>query len=122
MAEAHVLCDRVGILDGGRIVAGGRVGDLLARHGTGASVQFRARRPLERTVLLALPGVTACGCDAGVWSLSTSSVGETVAALMGVVVSGNHELLELRVLRPTLEDAFLSLTGRRWQAPAGGEP
>jgi ABC-2 type transport system ATP-binding protein len=118
MAEAHVLCDRVGILDGGRIVAAGRVGELLARHGANASVQFRSRKPFEGAQLMSLPGVTACVCDAGCWSLSTSAVNETMAALMGVVVSENHELLELRVLRPTLEDAFLSITGRRWQAPA----
>jgi ABC-2 type transport system ATP-binding protein len=122
MAEAQTLCDRVGILEGGRMVAAGPVGDLIAKHGSVARVQFRARQSLEQSRLLSLSGVTECSFDAGIWSLSTSSVNETVVVLMGVVSSGGNELLELQILRPTLEDAFLSVTGRRWQKPPEGDP
>ncbi len=121
MAEAHLLCDRVGILDGGRMAAAGTVGELIAKHGASSRVQFRTRKPLEGAQLLSLPGVKACGCDAGIWSLSTSSVNETVVGLIAAVGAGGNELLELQILRPTLEDAFLAVTGRRWQMSAEGE-
>jgi ABC-2 type transport system ATP-binding protein len=122
LAEAQILCDRVGILDAGRMVAAGTVGELLAKHGTSASVQFRTRRPLERERLLSLPFVKDCGFDAGIWSVATASVNETVVGLIAVVGSGGNELLELQVLRPTLEDAFLNITGRRWQNFPEGAP
>jgi ABC-2 type transport system ATP-binding protein len=121
MAEAHLLCDRVGILEGGRMVAAGTVGDLIAKHGASSTVQFRTRQSLEMGFLLSLPGAKECGCDAGIWSVSTSSVNETVVGLIAAVGSGGNELLELQVLRPTLEDAFLAITGRRWQKPAEGD-
>jgi ABC-2 type transport system ATP-binding protein len=121
MAEAQALCDRVGIIDEGRIVASGTTGDLLARHGPAASLQFRTRMEVEGPLLLSLPGVTACRSEGGLWILSTTSVNSTLAGLVSVIAAGGNEFRDLRITPPTLEDAFLSLTGRRWQGPPGDE-
>jgi ABC-2 type transport system ATP-binding protein len=121
LGEAQILCDRVGILDEGRIVAVGTVEELLAKHGSGARVQFRSRRALERSQLLLLPGATDCASDAGRWTISTDSANETVVGLVGVLGTGGNDLLDLQITRPTLEDAFLSLTGRRWQTSSQEE-
>jgi ABC-2 type transport system ATP-binding protein len=119
LAEAHALCDRIGILDDGRIVAASAIDELLARHGSSPGVQFRAKRTLDMSQLVALPGVTSCRSEGGLWSLSTTSVNETVVGLVGIISSGGNELLELQITRPTLEDAFLSLAGRSWRKPRG---
>lgn len=121
MAEAQALCDRIAILDEGRIVASAKTEDLLAGQAMQASLQFRTRAPLARLQILALPGAKGCQAIDGGWVVATSAVNETLAALAIVLRESGNELLELQVVRPTLEDAFLSITGRRWK-PMEGTP
>jgi ABC-2 type transport system ATP-binding protein len=119
LAEAQGLCDRVAILDQGRIVAEARPSELVAGSRSGSSIEVATARPLEESRLLALPGVTGCRRRDGGWVLGTCDVNATITALVRSVESDGNEFLDLRVVRPSLEDVFLSLTGRAW--PAGQE-
>src|SRR5262245_14020249 len=88
MEEAERLCDRVAILDHGKVLAEGTVEELLARHGGNSVVTVRRADGEER-----------------------SETADPVAALeRALAVKG---VLGVRVDRPDLEGVFLSLTGRR---------
>jgi len=121
IGEAHSLCDRVAILDRGRIIAVARPSDLIAGSARSSSVEVRTLRRLEESQLVSLPGVTGrCRRD-DAWVLGTSNVNETILGLARVVESSGNEFLDLRVLRPSLEDVFLSLTGRMWSGEEDGK-
>jgi len=70
--------------------------------------------PIEESWLRSLPGVTACRRDAGGWLLETGHVNETIVGVVRGIESGKNELVDLRIVRPSLEDVFLSLTGQAW--------
>ena len=120
LAEAQDICDRVAILDAGRIVAAGTPATLIAATPARSSVAVRTAKALEVSLAEGLPGVTASRLEDGRWVLETVDVGRTVAALMKAVEAGGHELVELQIVRPSLEDAYFSLTGRRWTNSGGG--
>ena len=110
--EAHLLCDRLAILRGGRIAATGRPDDLIARSPARPVVTLRTAAPVPLAPLRALEGVSAVEPfgDDGV-RFQAAHLGRAVAAVVGLLEREGHELLDLRVSRPSLEDAFLELTG-----------
>jgi ABC-2 type transport system ATP-binding protein len=111
--EAEALCDRVAIVDSGRIVALGSPAELVAAAKLPTRIAFASTRPLDPAALRALPDVAAV--EDGV--LATSRVHATVAGLVRAVEAAGGELTALTVRAPSLEDAFLVLTGKR----IGGE-
>ncbi|HEY4989067.1 MAG TPA: hypothetical protein VII09_04630, partial [Opitutaceae bacterium] len=88
--------------------------ELLAAHASSPAIQFRARARLGAAQLESLPGVTDCRGEGEAWTLTSSDVNGTIVGLVRSIEASGNELLDLRIMRPTLEDAFLSLTGRRW--------
>jgi ABC-2 type transport system ATP-binding protein len=115
MDEAERLCDRIGVVDRGKVIALGTPASLIASLGAEHVVRFSctegAAIPME--ALQTLPGVrvaTAWG-DAG-YELQVGAVHETVPALLGLVAARGATLGELRTHSPTLEDVFVALTGR----------
>ena len=110
--EAEELCDRVAIIDRGRIVASGAPRDLIAQSHALQSVTLVTSRPLEAARLAALPGVSALAAEReGVEvRFQTSDATATLAALTTLLASTRAELVELQVKKATLEDVFLGLT------------
>ena len=86
MDEAHALCDRVGIMDQGKLIALGTPASLVASLGAEHVIQFARRRRRRRcrpTMLLrALPGVSDVRHENGSVSLATSEVHRAVPALL----------------------------------------
>jgi ABC-2 type transport system ATP-binding protein len=113
--EAQDLCDRVAILDGGRIVAAARPSELIAASRAPARVWVRTRDPLGEARLSGIDGVSACRRKGEGWLLETGRAGDTIAALARSVQGAGDEFIELRIVRPSLEDVFLALTGRTWE-------
>lgn len=113
LAEVEAVCERVVIIDRGRIVTTARIDDLAARrHG----VRLRVGSPSEGLVgqLRAIDGVTEVSSSAaGAFEIAAST--EVRAAVARVAVAA--DLLELSAL-DSLEDAYLELTGAR---PDAGE-
>ncbi|MFM7259348.1 MAG: ABC transporter ATP-binding protein [bacterium] len=94
MEEAAKICDRVGIVDHGRMLDVGTVGELVARHG-GQSAVIVERSGAEERILTADP------------------VAEVVREFARVGAAGERgEVTGLRIERPDLETVFLALTGR----------
>jgi ABC-2 type transport system ATP-binding protein len=111
--EAHQLCDRIAIIDHGRVIAMGKPDELIAGAKTGAKIVLKTRTPLDALMLSALPGVVSAECGEGEWRLSTGNVSQTIFALIKRLDSDGNELLDLQIRRPSLEDVFIELTGNR---------
>lgn len=113
MDEAHVLCDRVGIMDRGHLIALGTPRELVASLGAEHVVEFGVdgEAPPD-PVLTALPGVHGVTRRDGHISLATAELHATVPALLDSLRTVGVPLSLLSTHSATLEDVFVALTGR----------
>jgi len=114
MDEAERLCDRVGIMDHGRIIALGTPQQLIASVGGDHIVEFATAgdRAIDSALLTKIPGVRSHRIDASVHQLSVVDLHTTVPRVFAAMDSAGLELAEFRTHSATLEDVFVSLTGR----------
>lgn len=112
MEEASRLCDRVAIMDRGRILTLGRPAALVAALGADQIVEFRARGEVAAERLAALPGVRGAVRTDDAWQLSVRRIDEALPALLGELEHCGVALESLATHQATLEDVFVSLTGR----------
>ena len=111
MEEAERLCDRVAIMDSGRIIALDTPEKLIRGLGADSRVIFSVDGGLVRESLQALDGmsrVEQSGERVIVYGRGETLVGEVVNAL----TAGSVRFRDLRTEQPTLDDVFLTLTGR----------
>ena len=113
MEEAQRLCDRVAIVDHGRIIATDAPDKLVAQHFQEEAIEFELNRKLDNEDLSTLAGVTNVIQENGKVTVFSNTVPATVAALLDLAKQKGFELTNLYVRRATLEDVFLKLTGRR---------
>ncbi len=112
MEEAEVLCDRVAIMDHGRILEMGTVDELVSKRFKERAVRFDRIDTIADETLTALPDVTSIKHDGDAVMLYTRDVASTVGALLALTESHGIEPHDLGIRRATLEDVFLDLTGR----------
>ena len=112
MEEAEVLCDRLAIVDHGRILESGTVKELVGRHFHERAVQFDRIDALGDERLAAIAAVSSVAHERGEVVLYTSDVPATIAGVLQHATAVGVEPENLTVRRPTLEDVFLVLTGR----------
>jgi ABC-2 type transport system ATP-binding protein len=117
MEEAERLCDRVAIIDHGRIIALGSPRELIARLGGQHVVEFSLQDQQE-TGLLAeswneLPGVTGCRYESGVVHLSVTEPHVVLPALLDGLAQRGGRLASLITRHASLDDVFIMLTGRQ---------
>ena len=115
MEEAERLCDRVGIIDGGRLVAEGSRDELIARVQGHARVEVRVLG--DATALAArvrdTPAVlTAESADGSTVALVVEDVASALSAVVRLADEGGISLVGIEVQEPDLEDVFLHLTGK----------
>ena len=115
MEEAERLCDRVAIMDEGRIVAMDTTRALINLLGGG--VIYVGLPPDAAEALLpavrALPHVHSASAQDGRLKLETSDAKPALLALIELCNAHNAAILSLEVLEPNLESVFLHLTGKR---------
>ena len=114
LEEAHLLCDRIGILHEGRLVATATPAALIAGARAVPRLSFRTSRPVDADLLAALPGVISPTVQGDGWTLGTRDVNRGISGLVQMLESHGNEMLDLQIHRPSLEDVFLELTGRTW--------
>ena len=114
MDEAERLCDRVAIVDHGRVIALGTPRELIRSLGAEQVVQCALSSPdgVGLDDFRGLPGVLSARLDASAYTLQVNAAHETIPALLGLVTGRGATLTELSTHSPTLEDVFVSLTGR----------
>jgi ABC-2 type transport system ATP-binding protein len=112
MEEAEILCDRIAIMDHGRILEMGTVEELVSKHFQERTVRFDRLEGLAHDELAALPAVTSVKEDATEVLIYTRDPGPTIGGLLDLADSRGLEPKNLGIRRATLEDVFLDLTGR----------
>jgi ABC-2 type transport system ATP-binding protein len=113
MEEAQQLCDRVAVMDHGRIIALDTPAALIHQHFFETAIEFAALGEPPRERLAALPGVSQSLFENGRPTLYSIDVPRTMAALFELASDGSLNFKDMTVRQATLEDVFLKLTGRR---------
>jgi ABC-2 type transport system ATP-binding protein len=126
MDEAERLCDRVAIVDHGRIIAEGPPRDLIARLGGQHVVEFSLQSPeaahLPAHAWQALPGVTGCRFENGTIRLSVAEPHVVLPALLAWLSERGWKLASLVTRHASLDDVFVALTGRQFEPKEETEP
>jgi ABC-2 type transport system ATP-binding protein len=117
MEEAERLCDRVALIDGGRIVALDTPAGLAARVQGGKTVRFVPSGPFDEGLLTGLPGVTRVERDGR--HVVVTGTGELVNAVVLALHAAGVEARDVRLDAASLQDAYVRLTGER-DHPQGG--
>ena len=113
MEEAERLCDRVAIVDHGRVISEGTPRALIESLGAEHMLEFAVGDgTVDAGLLRALDGVCAADRRDGVYRLQVTELHRAMPALLQLLRSQGAPLTELRTHSPTLEDVFVSLTGR----------
>ena len=110
MEEAEHLCDRVALVDSGRIVALDTPAALAESIHAGMTMRFLVPETFDPALLSALPDVTSVVRRGD--AVTVTGNGNVLAAVATVLARHEIEPRQLRVDQATLEDAFLALTGR----------
>jgi len=114
MDEAERLCDRVAIMDHGKIIALGTPQQLIASIGGEHIVEFAlsADAMPDTAKVLTIPGIQSHRVDAGLHQLSVSELHVAVPRIFAALNEQGLHLSEFRTHSATLEDVFVGLTGR----------
>jgi ABC-2 type transport system ATP-binding protein len=115
MDEAERLCDRVAIVDHGRVIALGTPRELIARLRAEHVLEFAllGDNVLDEAQLRTIDGVCAANRRDGTYRLQVEELHRAMPALLNELRRQGAQLAELRTHSATLEDVFVSLTGRR---------
>ncbi len=113
--EAERLCDRVAIIDNGILIASGSPRELQEQSATQSGVEITLSQPLPPNELPEWPGAirTLVSDDRHKLAVSSSQPAKTLVELIRWVDSLGIELSDVHLSRPTLEDVFIELTGKR---------
>ncbi len=112
MEEAEHLCDRVAIVDHGKIIALDRPRRLIAEHFSESTITFESDGEPDLDGLRRLPAVTSAASIDGTVELFSADISSTIGALLEYAAENEIRIADLHVRRATLEDVFLKLTGR----------
>jgi len=112
MEEAERLCDRVAIMDHGKMIALGTPAELIESLGADQIIEFSVTQELAEEPLKRLPAVNHLHKRAEVYALTVSEIGVALPALLAEIKRQQSELVTLTTHQATLEDVFVSLTGR----------
>lgn len=117
MDEAEHLCDRIAIMDGGKVIACDTPEALIHSLPQDAMVKARSDKPTGWTIehLEHLPGATHAQIDANALHIGTADVQATITSLLSLAEKENVRLSDLSSTSADLEDVFLSLTGRSYE-------
>jgi ABC-2 type transport system ATP-binding protein len=113
MDEAERLCDRVAVIDHGKVIALGTPRELIASLGAEHVVEFATDGATpDADVLFGLPGVRDVRAEDGTLWLTVAQPHAAVPALLDLLTERGATLTRLAIHHATLEDVFLHLTGR----------
>jgi ABC-2 type transport system ATP-binding protein len=118
MEEAEKLCDRIVIMDHGKIIAQGTLRQLLSHFSGGEIITFRVSDKPDDRLFQNIKGIVGLKWlngeqETSVGMLEVEEIAKSLPPLLEVLKERNIELLELESHKKTLDDLFVSMTGRR---------
>ncbi|MGD0251007.1 MAG: ATP-binding cassette domain-containing protein [Thermoplasmata archaeon] len=108
--EADALCDRIAIIDQGKIIAEGTPSELKGRVQADI-VQLETSEPIDPATLASIPGVQEVRAQGNDWMIRTARSEDFLPRLFETVQP--QQIRRISVDKPSLETVFLELTGRR---------
>ena len=111
--EAERLCDRVAIIDHGKIIKTGTPRDLKQSSAGTTRIEVRLARPATEAALRGLDGVSDFRTMGENYVLYAARAPQAIVSLVKHLEADNNELQSLEMYSPSLEDVFIELTGRR---------
>ncbi len=125
MDEAERLCDRVAIVDMGKVIALGSPAELIARLGGDHVIEFalepNGQPAPQAEAFLGLDSVLSARTEADGYSLTAAEPHRAIPALLDAVARMDRPLARLTTRHVSLEDVFVSLTGRHLRDDENGE-
>jgi ABC-2 type transport system ATP-binding protein len=114
MEEAERLCDRVGIIDAGRLQAEGTCDELVRLTGGVDTIRLRGSGDLAGAAdqMRLIPGVERVDTDRRTATLTVKDAPALVAEVVGTATAHGVTLADVEISRPDLESVFLHLTGK----------
>ena len=112
MDEAQRLCDRVAIVDKGKVISLGTPRELIQSLGGTDVVEIRCDSPIDEATLSGLAGVHSVKAHGEGISLTVEHLHKTLPSLLAHLQQNGRTLTGLSTHHATLEDVFVSLTGR----------
>ncbi len=113
MDEAERLCDRIAVVDHGRVIALGTPADLIARLGGEHLLEVAVEgQPLDEAELRGLPAVVSVRPEGDAWCLAVTAPHVAIPALLARLAGADRRLARLTTRHASLEDVFVTLTGR----------
>jgi ABC-2 type transport system ATP-binding protein len=111
--EAERLCDRVAIVDHGKIIKTGTPRELKQSSAGTTRIEVRLARPATEAALRGLDGVSDFRTMGENYVLYAARAPQAIVSLVKHLEADNNELQSLEMYSPSLEDVFIELTGRR---------
>jgi ABC-2 type transport system ATP-binding protein len=111
--EAERLCDRVAIVDHGKVIALGTPRELKERSGDKTRIEVQLAKPESTDALKLLDGVSECRNMNGGYVLHCRRPPQAIVSLVKHLEAQGNELVTLEIATPSLEDVFIEMTGRR---------
>ncbi len=114
MEEAQYLCERILMMDQGKILAEGSLSHLLDKFGEGDLIEYVIEGAFPTKKAKELPGVLSCRWDenTGEGRLTVKNISETLPVFLQLVENSSISLTSLECRRRTLDDLFLAMSGR----------
>jgi ABC-2 type transport system ATP-binding protein len=111
--EAEYLCDRVAVMDHGRIIALGTPRQLIDEYVSDSIITFHLEPPVEESAVRGLHGVNSVEADDGDYRVTTTVPQETLIGIVAMAHEQGVSADDINMKRATLEDVVLKITGRR---------
>jgi len=112
MEEAERLCDRIAIIDHGKVIALGTPAALIGKLEAPHIIEFTSQPPIDAAAFRDLRGFHGCTRRGDSWALRVDSLADAVPQLLSLIERSGAKLQTLSTHATTLEDLFVTLTGR----------
>jgi ABC-2 type transport system ATP-binding protein len=113
MDEAEKLCDRVAVVDHGKVIALGSPSELIAKIGGDHLIEFTLEKDaIDCDTIAKLPAAVSATVKNGVYTVAVTAPHKTLPALLDLLESQHIAMANLTTRHASLEDVFVTLTGR----------